>query len=140
MQNCVYPLDLSAGRAQKSMRFECGMLQRSVLADGKTTWHDCRCDDPDDFHALLNSSAELSTIEDDDDVFLFPVHGSVHFQTPVDLDANAALHKEGMALSGKVTEVGVRSEAKPPFPDLSVTLPSRRRTMDLDMEKIGIWC
>lgn len=55
VENCVYPLDLSAGRPQKNVRFECCMLRRSAVADGKKTWHDCRCDDPDDFHALLRS-------------------------------------------------------------------------------------
>jgi len=68
VQNCVHPLQSSAGGPQKSLRFECCMLQRSVSADGKTTWHDCRCEEQDDFHAFLHASVDLSVFEEGDEV------------------------------------------------------------------------
>ena len=79
VQNCVHPLQSSAGGPQKSLRFECCMLQRSVFADGKTTWHDCRCEEEDDFHALVNSSFELSRVGQGDEVCLLPVDSSMVF-------------------------------------------------------------
>lgn len=132
--NCVHPLQSGAEGPQKSLRFECCMLQRSVTADGKTTWHDCRCDEQDDFDAFLNSSSDLSRVEEGDEVCLLPVDSSMVFHAPADFDVDAALKKEQMALLGNVESVKEQVKAKPPFSVLSVELRSGNATIKLNIQ------
>ena len=101
---------------------ECCMLQRSIFADRKVTWHDGRCDDPDDFQVFLRAFVELSGFEEGDQVCLIPVDSSIDYQTPADLDHDAVFKKEQMALCGDVVSVKVRVKAKPPFSVLCVKL------------------
>ena len=96
---------------------------------------DCRCELQDDFENLLNLEAELSWCETDDAVFLCPSCDSVLFQTQADLDVQAALKKEQMALLCNVVSVKVRVKAKPPFRVLSVeSCLSGNATIDLNIQ------
>ena len=136
VRNCVHSLQYTAGRPQKSLNFECCMLRRkAVSGDEKTTWFDCRCDEPDDFSELLQSAVSSSGLEEGDEVCLLPVDGSMVFHSPADFGVDAGLKRDQMALLGFVRCVKLRKAAKPPYSVLRLTLRCGGFTVDVKLER-----
>ena len=140
VQNIVHHLvGTSVGEGHKRLRFECGMLQSSDLVGGQVTWSDGRCEDEDDFQTLFKTSLELSELEADDSVLLFPCGDSTIFHTPADLDASVALSMRRTAFCAALSgEPWMRTTAKPPFPGITVALPSLgSKVIELKMRAVS---
>ena len=136
VRNCVGSLQCTAERSQESLKFECCMLQRKPPSgDDRTTWPDCRCDEPDDFSEFLQSAVSSSELEEGDEVCLLPVDSSMVFHSPADFGADAALKKDQMALLGFVRSVLLRKRARPPYFVLRLTLRCRGSTVDVKLER-----
>ena len=136
VRNCVHSLQYTAERPQKSLNFECCMLRRKPVSAGeKTTWPDCRCDEPDDFSEFLQSAVSFSELEEGDEVCLLPVDASMVFHSPADFGADAALKRDQMALLGFVRCVKLRKAAKPPYSVLRLTLRCGGFTVDVKLER-----